>query len=413
MTEQSMDVREWLRKGLAENGQDLVREMLTMMAQMLMSADVDALCGAAYGSRSPERTNRRNGYRARTWDTRAGSIELAIPKLREGTYYPDWLLEPRRRSERALVAVIAEAYLNGVSTRKVERLARSLGIEGLSKSKASEMAQSLDKTVAAFRERPLDSGPYPFVWLDAMQVKVREAGRVVNVALVQAIGVNGSSGHREVLGVDVVTSEDGAAWLAFLRDLLSRGLSGVRLVVSDAHTGLVNAIAAALPGATWQRCRTHFMCNLLTRVPKTAQPAVATLVRSIFAQPEAEKVREQHRAVTDQLSERFPEAATALEKAEADLLAFATFPKAVWKQIWSNNPQERLNKEVRRRTDVVGIFPNRRALLRLAGALLAEQNDEWAVSRRYMSLEVLVQAQEARAPTPIETTEEESLAIPA
>jgi putative transposase len=263
-----------------------------------------------------------------------------------------------------------------------------MGIDRLSKSRVSEMAQSLDEMVEAFRNRPLESGPYPFVWLDAMVVKSREEGRIVNVVVVQAIGVN-AEGFREILGVDVITTEDGAGWLAFLRSLVSRGLSGVALVVSDAHEGLRNAIAATLPGAAWQRCRTHFMTNLLTRIPKAAQSAVATLVRSIFAQPDAESVHAQHAQVVEQLEARFPQAAAMLDEAGPELLAFTAFPKSVWKQIWSNNPLERQNKEIRRRTDVVGIFPNREAIIRLVGAVLAEQNDEWAITRRYMSLEVI------------------------
>lgn len=388
VAKESMPVREWIRKGFEEHGSDLLREMVAIFAQILMSADVDDACGAAYGSRSPERVNRRNGYRTRSWDTRVGSIELQVPKLREGSYFPDFLLEPRRRAERALVAVVAESYVNGVSTRKVDRVAKAMGIDRLSKSRVSEMAQSLDEMVEAFRNRPLQSGPYPFVWLDAMVVKSREEGRIVNVAVVQAIGVN-AEGFREILGVDVITTEDGAGWLAFLRGLVSRGLSGVALVVSDAHEGLRNAIAATLPGAAWQRCRTHFMTNLLTRIPKAAQSAVATLVRSIFAQPDAETVLAQHAQVVEQLESRFPQAAQMLDEAGAELLAFTAFPKSVWRQIWSNNPLERQNKEIRRRTDVVGIFPNREAIIRLVGAVLAEQNDEWAITRRYMSLEVI------------------------
>ena len=388
MAKESMPVQEWIRKGFEEHGSDLLREMVAVFSQVLMSADVDVACGAAYGSRSPERVNRRNGYRTRSWDTRVGSIELQVPKLREGSYFPDFLLEPRRRAERALVAVVAESYVNGVSTRKVDRVAKAMGIDRLSKSRVSEMAQSLDEMVEAFRNRPLQSGPYPFVWLDAMVVKSREEGRIVNVAVVQAIGVN-AEGYREILGVDVITTEDGAGWLAFLRGLVSRGLSGVSLVVSDAHEGLRNAIAATLPGAAWQRCRTHFMTNLLTRIPKAAQSAVATLVRSIFAQPDAETVCAQHAQVVEQLESRFPQAAEMLDEAGPELLAFTAFPKSVWKQIWSNNPLERQNKEIRRRTDVVGIFPNREAIIRLVGAVLAEQNDEWAISRRYMSLEVI------------------------
>jgi len=388
VAKESMPVQEWIRKGFEEHGSDLLREMVTAFAQILMSADVDAACGAAYGSRSPERVNRRNGYRTRGWDTRVGSIELQVPKLREGSYFPDFLLEPRRRAERALVSVVAESYVNGVSTRKVERVAQAMGIDRLSKSRVSEMAQSLDEMVEAFRNRPLQSGPYSFVWLDAMVIKSREEGRIVNVAVVQAIAVN-AEGYREILGVDVITTEDGAGWLAFLRGLVSRGLSGVALVVSDAHEGLRNAIAATLPGAAWQRCRTHFMTNLLTRIPKAAQSAVATLVRSIFAQPDAETVHAQHAQVVKQLETRFPQAAAMLDEAGCELLAFTAFPKAVWRQIWSNNPLERQNKEIRRRTDVVGIFPNREAIIRLVGAVLAEQNDEWAIARRYMSLEVI------------------------
>jgi putative transposase len=313
------------------------------------------------------------------------------PKLRAGSYFPDWLLEPRRRAERALVAVVAECYVRGVSTRRVEGLVETLGIQSLSKSQVSELARSLDGEVAAFRARPLDAGPYPYVWVDALAVKCREAGRIVNVACVVATGVN-AEGHREILGVDVLTTEDGAGWTAFLRDLVARGLGGVELVVSDAHAGLREAIAAVLAGACWQRCRTHFIRNLLCRVPKSAQGLVATLVRSIFAQPDAASTLTQHARVVEQLTDRFPAAAELLADAAADLLAFTSFPKEHWRQIWSNNPQERLNKELRRRTDVVGIFPNRAAVLRLVGAVLAEQHDEWAVARRYMSVESLAKA---------------------
>ena len=391
MAKTKMPAAEWVRKGLAEHGTDLLQEMVAMFAQLLMSADVDSICGANYGSRSPERVNRRNGYRQRDWDTRVGTIQLAVPKLREGAYFPEFLLEPRRRAEKALVAAVAEAYVLGVSTRKVDKLVKTMGLDGISKSRVSEMAKSLDEGVEAFRNRALDAGPYPFLWLDAMQIKNREGGRVVNVTAVMAIGVNGD-GYREVLGVDVITSEDGAGWLAFVRSLVSRGLSGVQLVVSDAHEGLKGAIAAALPGSSWQRCRTHFMVNLLAKVPKAAQQAVATLVRSIFAQPDADSTHAQFEQVLEHLETRFPDAAESLAHAREELLAFTAFPKSVWRQIWSNNPLERLNKEVRRRTDVVGIFPNRSALIRLVGAVLAEQNDEWAVSRHYVSLEVVAAA---------------------
>ncbi len=379
----------WLRQQLLEAHPDLLREMLATMVQELMGAEAQALCGAEYGERSSERTNSRNGYRERDWDTRVGSISLAVPKLRQGSYFPGWLLEPRRRAERALVTVIAQAYLAGVSTRRVEGLVQTLGIERLSKSQVSVMAKALDSMVDEFRNRPLDRGPYSYVWVDALTQRCREGGRVVNVCTAIATGVN-TEGYREILGVDVFTSEDGAAWTSFLRGLVARGLSGVCLVISDDHLGLKRAIAAVLPGAGWQRCRVHFIRNLLTRVPKSAQTLVATLVRSIFAQPDQEAVWAQHGRIVEQLLERFPEAAQLLAEAGPDVLAFVTFPREHWRQIWSNNPQERLNKEVRRRTDVVGIFPDRAAIIRLVGAVLAEQHDEWLVaSRRYLSAESL------------------------
>jgi transposase-like protein len=365
--------------------------MVKDFAEALMSADADAVCGAGYGERSPERVNRRNGYRERDWDTRVGSIELAVPKLREGSYFPDWLLQPRRRAEQAFVSVIADAYLAGVSTRRVEKLVQQLGVERMSKSQVSRLAKSLDQIVEDFRTRPLDGAPYAYVTLDALVVKCREGGRTVNVCVVHAVGVN-SEGFRESLGLDVVTAEDGAAWLAYVRGLVARGLAGVKLVSSDAHPGLVDAIAATLTGAAWQRCRTHFMRNLLTRVPKSAQDFVATMVRTIFAQPDAPTVHEQHARIVAQLETRFPEAAAMLEQAGTDLLAFTGFPKEHWRQLWSNNSLERLNKEIRRRTDVVGIFPDRASIVRLVGAVLAEQNDEWAVARRYMSAESIAKA---------------------
>jgi putative transposase len=391
VVETTMDLSGWLCKQLEEASPDLLRAMVKDFAEALMGAEVDALCGAAYGERSPERVNRRNGYRERDWDTRVGSIELAVPKLREGSYFPDWLLEPRRRAEQAFVSVIADAYLAGVSTRRVEKLVQQLGVERMSKSQVSRLAKSLDAIVEDFRTRPLDGAPYAYVTLDALVVKCREGGRTVNVCVVHAVGVN-RDGFRELLGLDVVTAEDGAAWLAFLRSLVARGLSGVRLVSSDAHPGLVDAIAATLPGAAWQRCRTHFMRNLLTRVPKSAQSFVATMVRTIFAQPDGATVVEQHRRIVDQLEQRFPDAAALLEEAAADLLAFTAFPKEHWRQVWSNNSLERLNKEIRRRTDVVGIFPNRAAVTRLVGAVLAEQHDEWIVARRYMSADSITKA---------------------
>jgi transposase-like protein len=321
-----MDALSWLRKQLDDAEPDLLRSMVKTFAESLMNAEVDAICNASYGERTPERTNSRNGYRDRDWDTRAGSMELAIPKLRQGSYYPDWLLEPRRRAERALVAVVAECYLLGVSTRRVDGLVKSLGIEGISKSQVSRRAATLDEDVAAFRNRPLDAGPYTYVWLDALFIKCREGGRVVNVAGVIAAAVN-ADGHREILGLDVVTSEDGAGWSAFLRGLVARGLSGVSLVISDAHMGLKDAIASVLPAASWQRCRTHFMRNLLTRVPKSAQSFVATLVRTIFAQPDGASTKAQHARVIEELAKRFPAAAELLTDVAADLLAFAEFPK--------------------------------------------------------------------------------------
>jgi putative transposase len=391
VVEHTMDVSSWLRKQLEEASPDLLRAMVKDFAEALMGAEAEALCGAPYGERSPERVNRRNGYRGRDWDTRVGTMELAVPKLRERSYFPDWLLEPRRRAEQAFVAVIADAYLAGVSTRRVEKLVQQLGVERMSRSQVSRLSGSLDQVVEEFRSRPLDSGPYPYLVLDALEVKCREGGRTVNACVVHAVAVN-RDGYRESLGLDVVTSEDGAAWLAFLRSLVARGLQGVKLVTSDAHPGLVDAIAATLKGASWQRCRTHFMRNLLTRVPKSAQSFVATMVRSIFAQPDPGSVHEQHGRIVAQLEDRFPEAAALLDEAGAEILAFSGFPKEHWRQLWSNNSLERLNKEIRRRTDVVGIFPNRPSIVRLVGAVLAEQHDEWQVARRYMSVESIAKA---------------------
>ncbi|TQM44829.1 IS256 family transposase [Pseudonocardia cypriaca] len=386
-----IEVTELLEQQLQGASPDLLRQMIASLANAMMSAQADQACGADYGERSQERVNRRNGYRAREWDTRAGTVELAVPKLREGSYFPDWLLTHRRRAEQALVTVVATAYLLGVSTRRVERLAEQLGVKSLSRSQVSEMATHLDAQVTAFRQRPLDHGPYTFVWVDALVVKVREDGRVVNVHALVATGVN-ADGHREILGLDVASAEDGAGWLAFLRGLVARGLSGVQLVISDAHPGLVAAIGSALPGAAWQRCRTHYLRNLLTRVPKSAQPHVATQVRTIFDQADTDAVHAQYDRVIHALEPRFRDAAQHLEAARAELLAFTSYPREIWRQIWSNNPQERLNKEIRRRTDVVGIFPGRDALIRLVGAVLAEQSDEWTEGRRYMGLELLAKS---------------------
>jgi transposase-like protein len=383
----------WLRKRIAEADTDLLREMVKTMAEMLMGTEADSMCGAEYGKRAPERVNQRNGYRARRWDTRVGTIDLGIPKLRKGSYFPAWLLAPRRRVERALMQVVTECYVRGVSTRRVEGLVQKLGLEGISKSRVSQLAKELDKGVEEFRNRPLDKGPYTFVWLDAMTQRVREEGQVVNVITVIAIAVNGD-GKREILGIDVFTSEDEAGWKTFLHDLVKRELSGVKLVISDAHQGLKNAIASELPGSGWQRCRTHFMRDLLPKIPKKAQGWVTALVRSIFAQPDAEQVVAQHGRVVEALEERYPEVAGMVDEAREEILAFAVFPHAIWRKIWSNNPLERLNREIRRRSNVVGIFPNRGAVIRLVGAVLAEQNDEWLITKRYMGMELLEQAQQ-------------------
>lgn len=391
MINESMDALVWLRKQLETDGNDLLREMVRSFAEGLMSAEADVVCGAGYGEVSADRVNRRNGYRSRRWDTRVGSIDLRIPRLRAGSYFPDWLLDARTRSERAFIQVVAEAYVRGVSTRRVEGLVEALGISSLSKSQVSELAKELDEMVAGFRNRPLDAGPYTYVWADALTMKVREGGRIVNVACLLAVGVNGE-GHREILGLEVATSQDGAGWLAFFRSLVARGLSGCQLVISDDHAGLVDAIAAVMAGASWQRCRTHYLKNLLTKVPNSSETMAATMVRTIFAQPDPESVWAQHRRVVDHLFEvGLVDAADHLDQAAAEILTFTGFPKAHWRQIWSNNPQERLNKEIRRRTNVVGIFPTRPAIIRLVGALLAEQHDEWAIARRYMSLDSLAQ----------------------
>jgi len=370
---------------------DLVRHLLKTFVQALMGAEADAVCGAGYGLRSDERVNSRNGYRSREWDTRAGTMELAIPKLRSNSYFPDWLLERRKRAERALTTVVATCYLLGVSTRRMEKLVQALGITSLSKSQVSVMAKELDEQVASFRTRPLDAGPYTFVAADALVLKVREGGRVVGVHALLATGVN-ADGHREILGLQVSSGEDGAGWLAFFRDLTARGLSGVRLVTSDAHAGLVTAIGATLPGASWQRCRTHYAANLMSATPKASWPWVKTLLHSVYDQPDATSVHAQYDRILDALTQKLPAVAEHLDGARADVLAFTTFPRELWRQVWSNNPQERLNREIRRRTDVVGIFPDRSSLIRLVGAVLAEQHDEWIEGRRYLGLDVLARS---------------------
>lgn len=389
----SIDPARLIEEQLAQASPDLLRELLTLFINTLMSAEADAVCGAAYGTQSPDRTNRRNGYRGREFDTRAGTLDLAVPKLRTGTYFPEWLLERRKRAERALTSVIATCYLLGVSTRRMDKLVQSLGITGLSKSQVSQMAKDLDEHVEQFRTRRLDgAGPFTFVAADALVLKVREGGRVVGVHALVATGVN-ADGHREILGLQVTTSEDGAGWLGFLRDLVARGLAGVRLVTSDAHAGLVAAIGATLDGASWQRCRTHYAANLMSITPKSSWPWVRTMLHSIYDQPDAEAVHAQFDRVITALDGKLPDVADHLEAARTDILAFTAFPKEIWKQIWSNNPNERLNREIRRRTDVVGIFPDRASIIRLVGAVLAEQHDEWAEGRRYLGLEVLAKSQ--------------------
>jgi putative transposase len=390
-----------LGQALSDASPDLMRDLLTTVVNALLSAEADAVCGAEYGVASPERVNSRNGYRHRDLDTRVGTIDVAVPKLRTGTYFPEWLLERRKRAESALVSVVATCYLLGVSTRRMDKLVQSLGITSLSKSQVSRMAADLDAQVAAFRTRPLGgSGPFTFVAADALTMKVRENGRVVNAVVLVATGVN-ADGHREVLGVKVATSETKQAWNTFFADLVARGLAGVLLVTSDAHAGLVEAIAANLPGATWQRCRTHYAANLMSVCPKSAWPGVKAMLHSVYDQPDSDAVKAQFDKLLDTVTGTLPAVAEHLDAARADILAFTSFPKEIWRQIWSNNPNERLNKEIRRRTDVVGIFPDRDAVIRLVGAVLAEQHDEWTEGRRYLALDVLTRA---RTTTPAAVT---------
>jgi putative transposase len=380
----SMAVAELLRKAEQAGDVDFLREGVRVLTQALMEVEISQQLGAERHERSAERVGQRNGYRERDWDTRVGTIGLRVPRAREGGYLPSWL-EPRKRAEQALVAVVREAYVQGVSTRKVDDLVKALGLDGISKSQVSRLCQSLDAEVERFRQRPLEEA-YPYVWLDATFIKVRFDGRVVSMAVVLATGVT-AQGQREVLGLDLGPSEDGAFWTAFLRSLTTRGLHGVQLVISDAHTGLKGAIAAVLQGATWQRCRVHFLRNVLGLVPKASMEMVAATIRTVFAQPDPASAREQWRKVADTLRGRFPRVAGLMEEAEVDLLAYADFPAEHWRKIWSNNPIERLNKEIKRRSDVVGIFPNSAAVIRLVGAVLAEQHDEWQVARRYLSVE--------------------------
>jgi putative transposase len=366
---------------LEGEGLDVLRESLAWVVQQLMEAEVSELVGAERGERAPEeRLTHRNGYRARRWDTRAGELELAIPKLRRGSYFPSFL-EPRRRSEQALVSVVQEAYVAGVSTRKVDQVVESLGLR-ISRSEVSRICQGLDEQVDAFRNRPLE-GSYPYLWLDAKVEKVRDGGRVVRKALVLAYGVH-ESGYREVIALDVGEAETEAFWRSFLRSLVDRGLSGVQLVVSDAHAGLKKAIAQVL-GCPWQRCSVHFLREALGHARREQQPMLAALLRPIFGAERGEQARQLVGDALERLRKALPKVAALLEEAEEDLLAFYDFPADHWPKLRSTNPLERVNREIGRRTDVVGIFPNDRSLIRLAASVVIEQNDEWLVGRRYLS----------------------------
>src|SRR5271170_7186914 len=373
---------------LAEKGADtdLLREMIQFVAQRMMEMDAESLCAAAYGERSPDRANSRNGYRERLWETRSGSVDLKIPKLRKGSYFPGFL-EPRRTAEKALAAVIQEAYIQGVSTRSVDELVKAMGMSGISKSQVSRLCGEIDERVHAFLDRPIE-GDWPYLWIDATYVKVREAGRIVSVAVIIAIAVN-TDGVREVLGMDVGPSEAEPFWTGFLRQLARRGLRGVKLVVSDAHEGIKAAVTKVLH-ASWQRCRVHFMRNALAFANKGQRRVVSAFIGTAFVQDDAGAARTQWRQVADQLRIKVPKLAGFMDDAETDVLAFMGFPKDHRAKIHSTNPIERLNGEIKRRTDVVGIFPNEAAITRLVGAVLLEQNDEWAVQRgRYMTLETI------------------------
>ena len=380
MTQDMMTLRGLLEKS---SDADLLREMIGFAAERLMALEVDGLTGAGHGERTPERINHRNGYRERSWETRAGTVALKIPKLRKGSYFPGFL-EPRRMAEKALSAVIQEAYIQGVSTRSVDDLVQAMGMSGISKSQVSRLCGEIDDRIHSFLDRPLE-GEWPYLWLDATYVKVREAGRIVSVAVTIAVAVN-HQGRREVLGMAVGASEAETFWTAFLRSLTRRGLSGVKLVISDDHKGL-KAAATRILGATWQRCRIHFMRNLLAHAGRQGRRVVSAFVATAFAQDDAEAASAQWRLVADHLRTKAPRLADLMDQAEHDVLAYMTFPREHRTKLHSVNPLERLNGEIKRRTNVVGIFPNQDAITRLIGAILLEQNDEWAVSRRYMTLE--------------------------
>jgi transposase-like protein len=375
---------EYLRKIGKEQDADFLREGIRVLSEALMEAEVSQQIGAEKYERSGERQTYRNGYREREWQTRVGEIALRIPRIREGNYFPSFL-EPRRRAERALLAVVQQAYIEGVSTRKVDDLVQSLGLSGIDKSSVSRICKQLDEVVEAFRNRPLE-GEYPYLWLDALYVKVRVNHRVVSQALVIATAVR-RSGEREILGVELGAAENGPFWLAFLRSLVRRGLHGVQLVVSDAHEGLKDAIAQVFSGASWQRCRVHFMRNVLAYIPHGEKSLVSALLRTIFTQPSRRDADLQWQQVSDQMRKRWPQAAALMDDAQQDVLAYMAFPVEHWTRLYSTNPLERLNKEVKRRTDVVGVFPDPAAVIRLVGAVLQEVDDEWQAGKRYFSLE--------------------------
>ena len=364
---------------------DLVREMLAFAAERMMDLEIEAKTGAPAGTRSPDRLNHRNGYRERNWDTRAGRIELAVPKLRKGSYFPSFL-EPRRTAEKALVAVIQEAYIQGISTRSVDDLVKAMGGTGVSKSQVSRLITEIDERVNAFLNRPIE-GEWPYLWIDATYLKEREGGRIVSTAVIVAVGVN-TLGKREVLGVASGPSEAEPFWKGFLRSLADRGLRGVKLVISDDHKGLRSA-AGKVFNATQQRCRVHWMRNALAHVGAKQRPAVVAMLKTIFAQESAAAAHEQWRHVADALRERYEKLAIMMDGSREEVLAYMAFPREHWAQISSTNPLERVNKEIKRRADVIGIFPNTAAVIRLVGALMLEQNDEWSVSRRYMTLETI------------------------